>query len=501
MARSAAPTEVDFAPHAAAARRAQEKWVALPWSERRACFGRLRGVLTRSSDRIAKVIAAENGKSLIEALSQEIIPLSDAAYFLEKNAERLLRPEKVKLTTKQFYFRGRSCQIRHEPCGVIGIIGTWNYAFFISASQALFALAAGNGVLLKGAPESPRVTELTAELFYEAGFPRDLFYAVSGGRDAGEALCRAACDKYILTGSRQTGRAVLATLAAELKPAVMELSGADPYVILSDADWDLAVRTLVWASFQYSGQTCVAPRQVFVLEKDRARLMDHLKMAFESAQPFLDLQGVLRTPERVASESAKLRELEARGLRRIGGGDGAGTETGTGTGEPGRFAPQAFEAPSGVDLGDIEFMAPVFFVRFFPDASSIVQHVKALPYALALSVWTREVGAAEALVGAAKTGQAWVNDSLFSTALSELPFGGRGESGFGRTRGAQGLLELTDSKVVSFEWRTKRSTRHLWPYPPNTYEALSEIHRLLFGTSLSQKWEAVCRLVRNSFRA
>ena len=219
------------------ARPAQSAWAARPIAERRASFTELRRVLSRRSREVADVIAAENGKTSLEALTQEIIPILDCLVFVEKKAARVLAPRRVRLKTRQFYFRGKTCEVRREPWGVVGVLGTWNYAFFISLSQILFAVAAGNAVIFKGAPESPKVTRLIEELLEEAGFAKDLVFCASGPAEAGEALTAAGCDKLILTGSRSTGRKVLGASAQELKPAVAELSGADAFVILSDADW------------------------------------------------------------------------------------------------------------------------------------------------------------------------------------------------------------------------------------------------------------------------
>jgi len=126
----------------------------------------------------------------------------------------------------------------------------WNYPFFLCLTQFLFALIAGNAVILKGAEGSERIMDVITELLVEAGFNKDLFFIFAAGSGAGEALTRLGCDKYILTGSRKTGQAVMRLLSNQWRPSVMELSGNDPYVILSDADWDLAIRHLIWASFR-----------------------------------------------------------------------------------------------------------------------------------------------------------------------------------------------------------------------------------------------------------
>ena len=264
-------------------KKAQEAWRALSIEERVKPLKAMRLKLSRNSDEYVRAISLENGKTELESLSQEVIPILDTLEFLEKNASEILRPKALKLRTKQFYFKGKEHELIYEPYGVIGILGTWNYPFYLCLSQVLFAIVAGNAVILKGAEYSERITDVIQELLIASGFPEELFYCFSAGSAGGEALSRLGCDKYILTGSRRTGQAVLKILNDKLTPSVMELSGSDPYIILSDADWDLAARTLLWASFQYSGQTCVAPRRVFILEEDKPRFLEAFRSAWEKS--------------------------------------------------------------------------------------------------------------------------------------------------------------------------------------------------------------------------
>lgn len=477
----------------ARARDVQGQWSRLPVESRLRPLKALRERLVRDTEHFVRVVRDENGKTELEALSQEILPVLDTAVFLEKNVARLLRKRRMSGATRQFYFRGKQNEVVVEPYGVIGILGTWNYPFVISMTQILFALTAGNAVIFKGALESPRVTELTRELLVSSGFPRDLVFAFSSGADGGRALCRAGCDKYLLTGSRATGRAVMKLLADGLKPSVMELSGSDPYVILPDADWGLAVNTLVWASFQYSGQTCVAPRRVFVLKEDEEKFLAALRAEWKRNAVYLDEKGMLRSADRAADEKRKLMLLQEKGAKLLMGGEIQDPSSAY-------FPPQVYGGVAPADIEGLDFMSPVFFVFPCEDERSLLGELARTPFGLGASVWTRDRSKARLFAERIDAGQVWVNDSIFSVALGEAPFGGRRESGFGSTRGAEGFMEMVRPKYLSFDWLKKRPLVHLPPYGPLSYPILSEIQRILYETSFRNRLRAVGRLVKTALK-
>lgn len=469
------------------ARIAGKEWRESSWDQRRRCLKKMREIITRDSDRIAKTIALENGKTELESLSQEIIPVLDTILFLESDAEKILSPTRVKLKTKQFYFNGKDNRMIHAPYGTIGVLGTWNYPFVLCLTQVLFAVIAGNACMLKGSPESPRVTELIQEIFIAAGFPLGLVYCFASGLNGGEALIELNLDKYILTGSRQTGKHVLTALALKLKPAIVELSGSDPYLILSDADWDTAVHTLIWAAFQYSGQTCVAPRRIIIKREDRGHFLKVLKTQWQKNAEFIQSAGMLRTGERSEFEKKKIEHLKTKGARLEMGDDKC---------DPGSayFPVQVYSGLSVKDLEEVDLMAPVFFMVECETEEDMLNAANQSAFALGASVWTRSRDKAERFAKEVRSGQLWVNDSIFSVALGSAPFGGCKDSGFGKTRGPEGLLEMTESRFVSFDWRKQRFSVHLPPYRSDGYAFLTQIQRILFETTFKEKLKAIVRI-------
>jgi acyl-CoA reductase-like NAD-dependent aldehyde dehydrogenase len=469
-------------------RRAQDPWAAQSISQRLKYIKKIRGLVSSDSDRIARAVAEEAGKTPLEALTQEILPFLDTCLFLERRAETILADQPVEFQSRLFFAAKKTNDITRAPYGVIGILGTWNYAFFLNLTQALFAVTAGNAVFLKFSELSPRVAALSAQLLAEAGFPDGLIHVSCGGADEGRALTAAGCDKYILTGSRGAGRAVLGSLAQTLKPAIVELSGSDAYLIFADADWKLAVRSLVWAAFQYSGQTCVAPRRVIVLQKDRDKFLKIFRETVAAAKDFIAIQGRLRTPAFAIDETRKIQALEASGAQLLWK---AGMPAGAGM-----VAPQLWGGVTPEAAGETDWMSPVLMLITAEDEVSMVSAARATPLGLGASVWTQSRSRAAQVSRSIRAGQVWVNDTLFTVALGEAPFGGFGASGFGKTRGAEGLLEMTESRLVSSDFRRLRVNVHLPPYPANSYDIIQSIQKIWFGVRASDKVQAVAGLMR-----
>lgn len=469
-------------------RRAQAAWAERSVADRLLAVRRLRGLVSDSADATARAVAAESGKTPLEALTQEVLPFLDTCLFLERQAEAILADERLEFQTQLFFASKKNNRIAHAPYGVIGILGTWNYAFFLNMTQALFALTAGNAVALKFSELSPSVAELCRKLLAEAGYPEALVRISAGGADEGRALTAAGCDKYILTGSRAAGKAVLARLAEDLKPAIVELSGSDAYLIFSDADWKLAVKSLVWAAFQYSGQTCVAPRRVIVLERDKELFLQNFREAAAAASEFVGQQGTLRVPKFAEDERRKIASLQGAGGKLLWKSDR--------TEGPQTVVPQLWGGVSPEAAGQFDWMCPILFLITVPDEASALRAAQATPFGLGASVWTRSRGLASRAERAIRAGQLWVNDTLFSVALGEAPFGGFGASGFGKTRGRDGLLEMTESRLVSSDFRRSRIQIHLPPYMPQSYAIILQIQKLWFGIRASDKFRAVAGLIR-----
>lgn len=447
-----------------AARRAQSRWAARPVRGRLAVLRRLRRLLAQPSAVGAAGVdlAACGGRaSHSETLTAEILPLAEALRFLEREAEDLLAPRRP--GGRPFWLSGVDLEIQREPLGVVLVIGPSNYPIFLPGVQTVQALAAGNAVLLKPGRKGTAAACALADLLREAGLPDGALgilpedpEVVQRVLDCGGSVARQpGIDKVVLTGSAETGREVLAELAPRLVPAVMELSGCDAAFVRKDADLDRVVDALVFGLRLNAGATCIAPRRVFVESTLAASLADRLDQAAWS------LPRVTVAPDTAQRARKLIREAVRLGARCL-----------TCTEGPAALRAEAFPA---VVLADVPPQAGILREDLFAPVISLVAvggddealaFDELCPYALGATIFGREPGA-RALARRVRAGVVVINDLIVPTADPRLPFGGRGQSGFGVTRGAEGLLAMTAPKALAVRRSHRGRLRHLEPVTEN----------------------------------
>jgi acyl-CoA reductase-like NAD-dependent aldehyde dehydrogenase len=460
----------------ARARRAQAAWAEKPWRERQGFLKRWWSILARDADAWVNAIREEVGKPRVEALAGDVVGTLDlirltvchggrslAGSTLGPGHQRLLQIPAGKMT-----FR---------PLGVIGMLGTWNYPLLMNAPPIAHALAAGNAVVWKPSEFAPLAGVRLRESLEAADMPEGLVATVLGGAEAGTALVEAEIDKGFFTGGVENGRRVLAGLAARGVPALAELSGFDPAVVLPDAPFEATVRALTWASFVGAGQTCVGVKRVLVVgdPKPWADALAAAARALRIGDPARDDVDVGPLISEAARDQVHrtVRAAVAAGADVLAGGallDG-----------PGWFypptvlcasAPEPEEALEGV-------FGPVVLVRGVPDADSAVTAANASRCGLAASVWSRDTRAARALAGRIDAGMVTVNEAVTPTLHASAPFGGTRASGFGRTHGAIGLREFTQPHVV-FTRSAGGFRPHLFPYGRTGLASWLGLYRGLF---------------------
>src|SRR5579864_204577 len=244
------------------ARAAQREWAQTPVQRRAQVLRDFQHALVEQKREVAELITREAGKPCAEALLTEIIVALDAAKFCASEGYRFLRPEPV--PHGNLLMKAKRGYLLREPHGVIGVIAPWNYPFSIPATQIFAALITGNAVVLKPSEFTPLVALKLKSLLDVAGLPKDLVQVVTGEGMTGAALCNAAIDKLVFTGSVATGRRVAQAAAARLLPVVLELGGKDAMVVLEDADIEVASSAAVWGAFVNAGQACLSVERCFV---------------------------------------------------------------------------------------------------------------------------------------------------------------------------------------------------------------------------------------------
>lgn len=426
-------------------RRAAAVWAAVPVAERLAVIARTRSAIARHAPALAAMMA----RPAADTIAAEILPLTAAARFLERAGPGLLG--RKRLGAAPLWLFGVRQEIIREPRGAVLIIAPANYKLFLPGVQALQALAAGNGVCVKPAPGGTAPMQALADLLDDAGLPTGTLQILP--EDWGQQAAQAGFDYIVLTGSAPTGLAVARAAAETLTPSTMELSGVDAVFVLPGADLALVAASLAYGLRLNAGATCIAPRRVFVPRESEADLLSRLL-------------SQLPPPAAIAEPTAgRLATLLAAAEA-----DGARVAA--------RNPAIVANAAATMALLQEDLFAPWLALVPVADTEAALAAAALCPYALGASIFGPEAEARR-LAGRVRAGSVCINDLIVPTADPRLPFGGRGASGYGVTRGGAGLLDMTAVKTVST--RRLRFRPHLDSRLSSDSAKLLVLLRLLYG--------------------
>ena len=365
--------------------------------------------------------------------------LSGASCF-GSHSEKLLESERVETP-------GRVNWIRYEPLGVALGIMPWNYPFGQASRWAVPTLMAGNVALLKHASNVTMCASAMVELFEAAGLPRGVFTLLRvSGRRIGPIVSDDRIASISLTGSDAAGESVGAIAGRHVKKMVMELGGSDPFIVLRDADVEMAAASAVRARIQNSGQTCTAAKRFIVDAKVAAVFEERLVAEFQRLHtgapmdpetdvgPLATLQGRSELDRQVAQSIEQGATLAYRANRVESGGF--------------FFPPTVLlDVTPTMVVAKEETFGPVAPVIRVADESTALAVANASVYGLGGSIWTSDVEHGSYLARQLEAGMVGINSLV--TADPRLPFGGVKRSGYGREMAAHGIRELTNIKTVT----------------------------------------------------
>ncbi|MDB5367959.1 MAG: aldehyde dehydrogenase [Rhodospirillales bacterium] len=414
-----------------AARRAQRGWAGVPVAGRLRLVRHARRALARAPVSFASTVARSD-RSPAETIAMEVLPLLDAMRFLERRAASVLRPRRPARSDRPVWLWGIDAIVEPAPLGVVLVVAPGNYPLFLAGVQAVQALVAGNAVIVKPAPGERACLAALRGAFLLAGLPDSLFQVTDDSVETAEKLVAAGPDKVLLTGSGATGRAVLRACAETLTPTVMELAGNDAAIVLAGANPARAADALTFAFALNSSQTCIAPRRIFVERAIADAFVPALEQRLAALAP-------MPVDARTRARLLPLLSQAASGGATWSANIDARAET----------SPPLLirNAPDESALHASDLFAPVLSLRVVDAWPEAVQLANAQPHALGASVFGPRAEAAK-VAAALDVGVVTINDAVAATADPRIPFGGRRQSGFGVTRGLEGLLELTQPKVV-----------------------------------------------------
>ena len=416
-------------------RAAQLLWGAWPLSLRLGCLRRARLHLAGRPRCVAGWVPREN---IAETLAAEVLPLLDAMRYVERCGRRVLRERRVGPRGRPQWLWGTAVWTRPEPLGVVLVIGPSNYPLMLPGIQLLQALASGNAVIVKPAVGCSEPMRRLVEVLTECGVPADLVRVL--GEDPAEAagVIREGVDKVFLTGSAETGRAVLRQLAETGTPAVMELSGCDAVHVLAGADLQLAISGLAFGLMLNGSRTCMAPRRLFVTDDDAEAVITGLCREL-AVRGFVEqrLTGVAGARAARAVREALCGGAELRLGRLEAGAEGDEL-----------YGPVVLDhVHPEMSVARMDLFVPVLSVLRSVDDESGLRAAKQCPYALSAVVFG-PTSASREYARRVDAGCVVINDMIASTADPRIAFGGRRASGFGLTRGPAGLLEMTQVKTI-----------------------------------------------------
>ena len=465
------------------ARIAQRSWAVVPLRERLGVLRKVRALAANCAEELAESSGRTRGRPSAEVLTAEVLPWLDAIRFLEDNAERLLAPKRLGSRHRPLWLSRVSTSIYREPVGVTLIIAPGNYPLLLGGVQTVQALAAGNAVLFKPAAGCSAVANRLSELFGAAGLPENLFVVLGESVQEAESAIEQKVDKIILTGSAKTGHAVLRRAAETLTPVVAELSGCDAVLIRDDADLDLAARALHFGLELNSSATCIAPRRVFVARRIAERFEARLAQDLASRPTFP------AKPEVAARLLPLIEDALAGGATLLSSMSDSVAVT---------LPVVIAGARTDAALLWEEVFAPVLTLVVFDNDDEAIELINRCPYALGATVFSRDLKAALSLASRIQAGVVSINDMIAPTADPRVPFGGRRRSGFGVTRGAEGLLEMTAVKVVTETSGTSRP--HFQTPKPDQAQLFAGYIRAAHANRLVDRWAGLTRLWNAALR-
>ncbi|MEU4488536.1 aldehyde dehydrogenase family protein [Streptomyces purpurascens] len=416
-----------------AARSVTGAWWDLGFEGRAERLRAWRRQIASSGEEGAALIHAENGKPLDDARVEVLGTLEHLQYAAD-NAARVLGRRDVPASPTT---PNQRAWVEYQPYGVVGVIGPWNFPLLTPAAILADALAAGNAVVLKPSQITPGVAEWLIRTWQRAvpDLPTVL-QNLNGYGATGQALIDAGLDKLAFTGSVATGRMVAGQCAQTLTPVLLELGGKDGVIVAEDADLDEAAAHIVWGAMQNTGHGCISLEVAYVVESVHDAFVQKISELAGQVRVGSDEDAEIG-PVPLPSQTSIIREHIQDALQRgatatVGGPDAVGDRYVAPTILVG-VAPDALAATE-------ETFGPTLAVIEVADADEAVAHINAGRYGLGSAVFSRDHG--EAIARRLRVGMTSINDALVFSMNPAVPFGGRGDSGYGRKQGEEGLREF-----------------------------------------------------------
>jgi succinate-semialdehyde dehydrogenase / glutarate-semialdehyde dehydrogenase len=428
------------------ARAAAAWWDGLGYDGRAARLRTWKARLANRAGELAELIHREGGKPVDDAMI-ELATAVEHLHWAPANARRVLGRRKVR---PGLLVANVAASVEYQPYGVVGVIGPWNYPAFTPLGSIVYALAAGNAVVFKPSEYTPAVGQWLVDSFAAVVPEQPVLQLVTGGAGTGAALCRSGVDKLAFTGSTATAKKIMAACAETLTPVLLECGGKDAMVVDADADVPAAANAALWGGMANAGQTCIGIERVYAVDAVYDEFVAALTARARQLRPGEDRTasyGPATMPAQLDVIRRHVDDALARGGRAVVGGADS-------VRPPYAFPTVLVDVPEDAPAVREETFGPTLTVTRVADADEAVAKANAVSYGLGAAVFSKANG--EDIARRLRSGMASVNSVLSYAGVGALPFGGVGDSGFGRIHGDEGLREFA---------RTKAITRQRFPAP------------------------------------
>ncbi|MCW2855831.1 MAG: putative aldehyde dehydrogenase [Marmoricola sp.] len=466
-------TAEDIAERATAARTAQAWWAGLTFADRKRRINRWIAAIASQSDEICDLGFAETGRPRGDVQFELIAGLEDLRW-AAAHAERVLKERRVAPGMALFNFGAR---VSYPPLGVVGVIAPWNVPIYTVLCGIAYALAAGNAAIVKPSEYAPASSVLVIEAFATANpdAPAGLISWITGFAETGNALCTTGLDKIAFTGSVPTGRKVMAACAEHLTPVLLELGGKDVTIVAEDADVEKAAQAVVWGGFFNGGQACVGIERVYVTRAVREPFLARVKEIASKVTTGLD-EGDAYGPMIVPAQIDLVRRhvtaaIDAGATALVGGVDSIRA--------PFVDPVVLVDVPEDNPAVQEETFGPVIVINTVADVDEAIAKANATRFGLGSSVFSARRG--REIAHRLKAGGTTINSVLTFVGMPSVPFGGIGDSGFGRFHGDDGLREFAAPKATTTKRFQMGPDMQSFPRRPDDFEQVRKMVKFRYA--------------------
>lgn len=427
----------------------------------------------------ARMVAATNedfsNRAAAETELAEVMPTLDSIAYYRKNLRKFMRPQRrhVPVTVMP-----AKVEVRYQPVGVVGIVATWNFPFFLGLSPLIGALAAGNRVMIKTSEFAPASGDLLRDMLAET-FDEDEVTVVTGGVDVATEFTKLPFDHLVFTGSTPVGKIVMRAAAENLTPVTLELGGKSPAIIHEDFPLDEAARRIGFGKGFNAGQICVSPDYV-LCPKDKVtafttEFQDAMTKAYPSLRDNDDYTAIITDRQKTRLEGY-LTDAEEKGAEIIQinpkGEDFGNT----------RKMPltMVLGATDDMLVMQEEIFGPILPVIPYDTMEDAVTYVHERPRPLALYYFDWDKDRADDILARTHSGGACVNDTLSHVSADDIPFGGIGPSGMGHYHGEEGFRAFSKAKGVVRKGKISSTALVAPPWGNFMYKQLLLLQKLRF---------------------